>query len=494
MSRIAGSRQMRKMKFSGQCVGAVVAFIACYFFASASAVAAPPTRVSLERLTAPGCDAACLKYARSDLKQQEKRLLRGIADNLMPRDAWYDWRQRTTQHIQIGDFAAARQDLTTIGSLIDRNSEGAEHALYLAQWFDLRGRLNHVTGDLDGAYRDYREAFRQTFSFEDWAAYRMEAVYSMIDDAETLDERIATNALAAEKQAHPAAMAAFNEGVSRMSAKNLKGALASFDTAIATSPDFAYYWLARARLKGDLDDAAGDVANARKALSLYKGTNSGEFHLELGLALAVTEKLDEGIAEVREAVIAAPWRTKYRSAFQKLLGLQEQVKHPTAYVLQQSAAKKIADKDFAGAVADLDKAIAGSPSFGAYHHDRGLARFKLAGAGQAVEDDLAKAVNDSPDAVDLRLDYGSYLYNGPNPMRAKSVLYYVLRLEPRNADATKMFDVLQARQDKDDDASAATAGQRYQAEIAKAVTEKEAREHREWCAAVILSANDPSCR
>ena len=167
--------------------------------------------------------------------------------------------------------------------------------------------------------------------------------------------------------------------------------------------------------------------------------------------------------------------------------------HPAAYDLQQSAAQKVTNKDFAGAISDLNRAIAESPAFGPYFHERGLARFRMGGGSQAAEDDLAKAVSYSPDAVDLRLDYGSYLYSGANPMRAKDVLYYVLRLEPRNADAARMFDVLQARQDKADDASATAAGQRYQAEVAKAVDEKQAREHREWCAAVILSANDPSC-
>lgn len=206
-----------------------------------------------------------------------------------------------------------------------------------------------------------------------------------------------------EQLTHPKAYELYGSALKKGVAKDYKGALAEYDQAIALSPAYADYYLSRSYAKMSLGDAPGMLADAEKATTLEPA--KVENYEARGLAKNNCGDYKGALADLKKALSMANDRWRAAKNYTIALDNLERQAHPDAYALYQKGIQKNIAGEYQGAIQEYSRAIAISPDFPGYYHERGKAKSWL--------DDWRGMLNDLDKALSLnRYDAAAYLSRG----------------------------------------------------------------------------------
>ncbi len=147
---------------------------------------------------------------------------------------------------------------------------------------------------------------------------------------------------------------AYNKGIANIKAKNYKEASANFSEAIDNNPSFDIAYLSRSKVKFELSDTAGALADIKKALEI--NTSLGEGYFCLGYLYLITDTAKATVDLFDKAIqngYAEPFVYYYR-------GILKDYK-----------------KDAQGALNDISIAIERKPEYSIAYFDRGCVRMQL---------------------------------------------------------------------------------------------------------------------
>jgi hypothetical protein len=322
------------------------------------------------------CDSKCARDAAKQAKTWEKMIENDLALGRPNRvDVTYNflfnYYYRPRNFSTLIDVATRGLNWLDASQLTE--SEKKHVRVFLSDW---RGRARQKAGDYPGAYSDFVAAYRGGVEIGR-SHYDADQIKQLLDDIKSTSKAIDDAAASAENAANPGAYATYNAGLAKQNSGDFAGALALYDSAISQSPGFAEYWRQRAKVRGKLLDAAGHVADAAHALELYKQENNGPYYYELARGYLQSRKPDESLANTVRAVQASPWERDYYDFYDAGMQVKESEVFPHALVPYLEGKRKFASKDFAGAFADANAAIANDPNYGDYYSLRVKAAMAL---------------------------------------------------------------------------------------------------------------------
>lgn len=266
------------------------------------------------------------------------------------------------------DLAGALEDVEHYIRLVPQNPDA----------FNNRGFIRQTRGDLDGAIADYTKAIELRPNYPLAFRNRAEARQAKGDRAgafvdrdralqleSPLASRPATPppAAAPARRAKPETTALIRSASDKRSRRDLAGARADLDKAVAGDPDYPDVYVIRAGVRMTQNDLAGALADTDKAITL-RPTFAGAF-IQRGMIRRQQSDYAAALADLNRAIALDP---KLSGAF-----YNRGLVHDTR-------------RDWRAAIADYDEAIKLSPSMFAALNARGYSRQQINAHSGAIAD------------------------------------------------------------------------------------------------------------
>jgi tetratricopeptide (TPR) repeat protein len=287
-------------------------------------------------------------------------------------------------------------------------------------------------GNVEGALNGFREAAALDADFaEAWnnSGLVLQMLGRFVEAVADFDQALAIRTAYAE--------ALTNRGRVHQALGDATSALADFDRALAcvTGPFAASIRHNRGALKQDMGDLDGALADYDEALRI--DPNHSSTYVNRGAARKDAGDLDGALADLEEGLTRLP--------------------RQEATILHKRGGVRVLQNDFAGAVADYDRALALEPENVLFYISRGNARYHLREARGVLDYRMAFRINPEAAAreiirmlaTDVRSDAGRVIGNCDKHLRindrdltAHARRGLTLTLLDREAEAAAHFALL----------------------------------------------------